>query len=168
MTESLPRTSRRSARATAASRPTPTVRPLSDSDFFAWVGLYSGYLSQMGVPFTDERALRTWQSLHHIAELEAFVVERSGHLAGFTYATPLLNPFDGFLALEIGAIYVEQMDSDGAALETLVGALHEHAASIGATKLLWRLPPSNDSYLRMSRQFGALTEFGTYEMPVQR
>lgn len=150
----------------AASRPTPTVRPLTDADFFAWIGLYNGFLTEMGVHFTDERALRLWQSMHRISELQAFVVERSGHLAGFTFATPHLNSFDGFLQLEIGAIYVEQMDSDGASLEMLVGALIEHAASIGATKLLWRMPPSNDSYLRMSSQFGTLTDLGTYEMPV--
>lgn len=166
MTESLPRTSRRSARAAAASRPTPTVRQLSDSDFFAWVGLYSNYLAEMGVPFTDERALRTWQSMHRIAELESFVVERSGHLAGFAFATPHLSSFTGYLQLEVGAIYVERMESDGASLEVLVGALHEHATSMGATRLLWRMPSSNEAYLRMSRQFGTLTGDGSYEMPV--
>lgn len=166
MTDSLPRTSRRRARAMAASRPTPTVRPLADSDFFAWVDLYNQFLTEMGVQFTDERALRTWQSMHQLSELSAFVVERSGHLTGFTYATPHLDCYDGRLLLEIGAIYVEDMDSDSAALEVLVGALNDHAASTGATKLIWRMRTSNDSYLRMSRQFGTVTDYGTYEMPV--
>lgn len=166
MTESLPHTSRRRARAMATSRPTPTVRPLADSDFFAWVGLYSGYLREMGVQFTDERALRTWQSIQQISQLQAFVVERSGHLAGFALATPHLGALDGFLRLELGAIYVEQMDTDTASLEALVEALNNHAASVGASKLLWRAPASNDMYLRMSNQFGSLTDFGTYEMPI--
>lgn len=166
MTESLPSTSRRRARAMAANRPRPTVRPLSDADFFAWVGLYNGYLAKVGVPFTDERALRTWQSMQHITELQAFVVERSGHLTGFAFATPHLNSLDGFLRLEIGAIYVESMESDAAALELLVGALNDHAASIGAAKLIWRAPSSNDSFMNMSAQFGTLTDYGTFEMPV--
>lgn len=166
MTESLPRTSRRLARATAPSRPTPAVRPLSDSDFFTWVGLYSEYLASVGAPFSDERALRTWQSAHRISELKALVVERAGHLAGFAFATPHLNATNGFLQLEIGAIYVEQMALDGASLEVLFEALNNHAASIGASTLLWRVPTSNELHKRVSGQFGTPTDDSTFSMPV--
>lgn len=147
-------------------RPTPTVRPLSDSDFFTWVGLYSQYLQDQGAKFTDERALRTWQSMHRITDLKSLVVERSGHIGGFAFATPHLNALDGFLQLEIGAIYVEQMEADGASLEALFESLNDHAASIGASRLLWRAPSANGLYTRISRSFGTLTEDGTFAMPV--
>ncbi|MGO1543105.1 MAG: GNAT family N-acetyltransferase [Gulosibacter sp.] len=167
MTELNQPISRRSARARAISRPAPTVRPLADSDFFAWVDLYSRYVTDMGGSFSDEGALRTWQAFQRIGSLEVFLVERAGHLAGFAAAAPQLSPLDGFLRLEINAIYVEQMESDATALEVLIGALHDHAVSLGATKLMWRMPTSNDSYLRMSSQFGTLTDLGTYEMLVR-
>ncbi|KAB1641951.1 hypothetical protein [Gulosibacter chungangensis] len=123
-------------------------------------------MTTLGAPFTDARALRTWQGLDQIQDLHAIVVERSGHLTGFAFATPQLSSLDGFLRLEVGAIFVEDMESDGTALEVLVGALNDHAAGLGATKLIWRIPSSSDVWMRMSRQFGTLTDFGTFEMPV--
>ncbi|SJM62035.1 hypothetical protein [Gulosibacter sp. 10] len=166
MTDSS-RSSRRSARA-AASRPVPSIRPLRSSDFFAWIELYDQYLRLMGGEFTDSRALRFWQSIERMQDVASFVAERSGHFAGFAVASPVLDAVAGELKLEVLAIYVEEFERDGAALEALFGELHSHAASLGATALTWRAPMGDSAYTRMSSRLGALTDLGTYEMPVYR
>lgn len=168
MTEPTSSFSRRTARSSGPSRPVPTARNLEDADFFAWVGLYAQFLEQFGVPFDDTRALRTWQALDAEPGFTTVALERSGHLCGFAFAAPVIDACEGGIRLEVTAVFVERVESDGVALEALVEALHNHAVAAGANKLSWRLPPAHESFARLSSQFGELTEFGSYEMRVRR
>lgn len=175
MTQTPPPASRRSARAAAApsARIAPVVRPLAHTDFFAWVEQYAAFLERIGADFRDELALRTWQELGvsdgapRTAGLECIVADRAGSLAGFAISAPTFSAFDGARRLDVMALSVTRLADDGAALEALLGALHERARTLGAPQLRWLVPANAIDMVHLSGQVGEVTPFAVYRMPVQ-
>lgn len=176
MTQNSPGLSRRRARAAqpTAARIAPSVRPLADGDFFAWVEMYAAYLEQLGEEYRDDRALRAWRQFGlgpgtnaPLPGVEAIVAERSGNLVGFAISQPTVSVIDGSRRLDVPAFYIERLDHDGRALEALLEALHARAVAEQATQLRWQVPEDAVELRRRLERLGAGSEQWVYEMPVQ-
>ena len=177
MTQNTPGLSRRRGREhrAAPARVAPVVRPLAGGDLFAWIELYAAYLEQMGVDYRDDAALRTWRELglgdgagEPLPGLQAIAAERSGNLVGFAISQPTVSPIEGVRRLEVPALYVERLDHDGLALESLLEALHRRAAEVGAVRVRWHVPEEAAEIRRRCERLGSRTSECVYEMPVMR
>ena len=176
MTNHSPGLSRRRARESriGGARIAPTIRPLAGADLFAWIDLYAAFLEEMGMPYRDDAALRTWRELgladdaEPLPGVEAIVAERSGNLVGYAVSQPSMSTLDGRRRLDVPALYVERLDHDGQALEALLEALHRRAAEVGADRLRWEIPEAAHEARHRCERLGARTDDCAYEMPVQR
>lgn len=143
-----------------------TVRPVTESDLFAWHALSTGYGDFYGVPMTDERAVRVWGWLSDPTHpLQALVAENEqGDLVGLAHYRVFPRPLAGTTGLYLDDLFVDPNARKHGVGEALLGRLRELAAAGGHSVVRWITASDNEEAQRLYDRVAKRTEWVTYDL----
>ncbi|PJJ63468.1 GNAT family N-acetyltransferase [Compostimonas suwonensis] len=144
------------------------IRPLTDGDFFSWLGLYEGYASFYEETLTDEKALRVWSWLSDGAhELEGIVaVDDEGNLVGLAHFRTFARPLAASTGIFLDDLYVAEGSREAGIGRSLIDSVTAIAAQRGASVVRWITAKDNETARRLYDDVAEKTKWVTYDFDV--
>lgn len=145
-----------------------TVRPLAQSDFFAWYDLYSQYATFYNEDLTDERAMRAWLWLHDENHLITglVAVDAAGTLVGLAHFRPFERLLAGGNGLYIDDLFVSPDARKQGVARSLIAAVEQKAKDGDYQIVRWITAKDNDTARRVYDAVAKKTNWVTYDLAV--
>ncbi len=147
------------------------IRPVTRTDFDAWLPLWEGYNKFYGrhgaTALPDEITRTTWARFFDAYEpVHALVAESEGRLLGLVHylyhrSTILLGPI----------CYLQDLYTDEAARgkgvgQALIEAVYERARSAGSTRVYWQTHETNHTAIKLYERVAERSGFIVYRKPL--
>lgn len=146
-----------------------TIRTPTDSDFFAWLGLYEGYTNFYNVTLTDQRALVLWSWLTDPQHEETVLVALDDdELVGLVHYRQFARPLEADHSVFIDDLYVAENAREHGVGEQLIEAVTTKAREKGLGAVQWITAPDNELALKLYDKVGKRTEWVTYEIDLKK
>ncbi|ODA91094.1 acetyltransferase [Leifsonia xyli subsp. xyli] len=145
---------------------TATVRRVEDSEFFAWLDLYTGYGEFYETPVTDEKALLVWSWITDAGNpLEAyFAVDEKDTPIGLAHAREFVRPLDGNRGLYLDDLFVRPGARGAGAGAALLERLRETARERGLSVVRWITAKDNETARELYDRVAEKTKWVTYDL----
>ncbi len=165
---SAPRNSETSSTTGVGQPSSVTVRPLAQSDFFAWYDLYAQYATFYEEELTDERAMRAWLWLHDENHLITglVAVDASGALVGLAHVRPFERLLAGGNGLYLDDLFVSPAAREQGVARALIAAVEQQAKDGGYQIVRWITAKDNDTARRVYDAVAKKTNWVTYDLAV--
>lgn len=147
------------------------IRPVTRTDFDAWLPLWQGYNQFYGrhgaTALPDEITRTTWERFFDAYEpVHALVAENQGRLLGLVHylyhrSTIMLGPI----------CYLQDLYADEAARgkgvgEALIEAVYEQARSAGSSRVYWQTHETNHTAIKLYERVAERSGFIVYRKPL--
>jgi GNAT superfamily N-acetyltransferase len=142
-----------------------TIRPVEQSEFFAWYALFADYAEFYETPLSDESAVLVWSWIIDDAkDIGALVaVDDEGELVGFAHHRTFLRPLAGSTGVYLDDLFVAA-DRRGSGIgKQLIEAVAEHGRSRGASIVRWITADDNETAQRLYDSVAQRTTWVTFD-----
>jgi len=144
---------------------TVSVRPLQERDREEWAELFRGYRDFYRLPSDEAVVDRVWGWLRDDAmDLDAFVAEADGRLAGFAHWRPFLRPATGTLGIYLDDLFAAEATRGRGVGRALIAAVDGIAVARGASVVRWITAKDNSRARRLYDAVATGTEWVTYDL----
>lgn len=146
-----------------------TIRPVAQSDFFAWYGLFAEYADFYEETLTDDRAMRAWAWLHsdefQVRGLVA-VDNSSGDVVGIAHVRPFERPLEGGMGLYLDDLFV-RADVRGKGFgRALIDSVAAQAREGGYGVVRWITAEDNQTARKLYDSVAEKTPWVTYDIAI--
>lgn len=145
---------------------TITIRPIAETDFFAWLTLFEGYNTFYEQTLTDEKAVKVWSWLTDPdAEVRGLVAENEhGALVGLAHYRVFLRPLAGGSGLYLDDLFVSEDARGNGTATALLERLKQEARENGHTVVRWLTASDNEKAQNVYNSVAERTQWVTYDM----
>lgn len=141
------------------------VRPVRDSDFFAWLDLYTKYARFYETELSDNRALVLWSWLTDPAhEVNGFVAVDGDRIVGLAHVREFARPLEGDRGLFLDDLYVLETERHKGVGHHLIQTARSLAVQRGLGVLQWITAQDNTDAQRVYDSLASRTSWVTYEI----
>ncbi|WP_229756445.1 GNAT family N-acetyltransferase [Cnuibacter physcomitrellae] len=142
-----------------------TIRPVEQSEFFAWYALFADYADFYETPLSDETAVLVWSwIIDPAAELDALVaVDEEGALVGFAHHRTFLRPLAGSKGIYLDDLFVSPAHRGKGVGTQLIDAVAEIGKSRRASIVRWITADDNETAQRLYDKVAQKTTWVTYD-----
>jgi RimJ/RimL family protein N-acetyltransferase len=145
---------------------TTTIRPLEQSDFFAWHELYSAYAEFYETPLTDDRAMRVWAWLHNGEHVARGIValDDDDQLIGLAHVWEFERLLENDKGLYLEDLYVRPENRKQGVATDLINSLKEGAAENKVGVIRWITASDNETARKVYDKLAEKTDWVTYDI----
>jgi GNAT superfamily N-acetyltransferase len=142
------------------------IRPVVESDLFAWHALYSGYGEFYGNPLTDEKAVLVWGWLSDPNHgLTALVAEDAqGALVGLAHYRVFPRALAGGTGLYLDDLFVAEEARMAGVGTALIEHVREIAKADGHSVVRWITAADNERAQAVYDKLATRTSWVTYDL----
>ena len=142
-----------------------SIRPVEQSEFFAWYALFSDYADFYETPLSDESAVLVWSwIIDDTKDLGALVaVDDDGALVGFAHHRTFLRPLAGSTGVYLDDLFVSS-DRRGKGIgKQLLDAVADLGKARRASVVRWITAQDNETAQRLYDAVADKTTWVTYD-----
>jgi GNAT superfamily N-acetyltransferase len=145
-----------------------SIRPIIESDFFAWLELYDGYATFYETKLTDEKALLLWSWLvdadHEETGFVAVDDDNDGALVGLAHVREFSRPLETDRGLYLDDLYVAESGRRQGTGRALMKAVRDLAEERKLGVVQWITAADNEAAQNLYDEVAARTPWVTYEI----
>ncbi|GAA2232782.1 GNAT family N-acetyltransferase [Herbiconiux moechotypicola] len=141
------------------------VRPVSESEFFPWHAVYTGYGEFYETPLHDEKAVLVWSWIIDPAnELECLVaVDDEGSVIGLAHFREFARPLEGNRGIYLDDLFVLPEKRTSGVGRALIEAVYAVGRERGIAVVTWITAKDNETARKLYDSVASKTKWVTYE-----